>query len=413
MKKIYFDKHTLKGAHCPSMSTDIVIQANQNISKVIPKYDKDIQKTDKNGNFVYLKNIYETVQKEKVIGTEIVTEVTDIPYIQNVWKTNEDGFKLYSQLIYGEDGIPTGETEEVTNFMNVLTLKEEVDYYERTDKIIGQDEEGNDIYEQIPHMHEVPDVFEYNKPIYIEIHAEDEEGNKLYIKEIKETWEEEQVKEVVETTENIQVFSYIEDLVSRTEKEFVSCDHECNEECVDGCVHSEHVDCNPVYEDKEIIQVIEVPEKFEENKPCMVPTYKDVVVDIFSNPEEFTIIELLSNVYEQELANSNYQHILADMFINDEDIDFEYENHAANTGAFTCCLHPRGSVRLKELELETPANIFEILGSEIPDGIDVYINDVKLNNNRVKLPSFVDKCIIRFDNTTDKYLDIKSYCIAY
>ena len=59
------------------------------------------------------------------------------------------------------------------------------------------------------------------------------------------------------------------------------------------------------------------------------------------------------------------------------------------------------------------SRIFELLNSEIPEGINIYINDYKLNNNKVMLPTNTETCVIRFENTTDKYLDVRSYCIAY
>lgn len=417
MKTLYFDRKTLKGRRNKVCYLDIkkTVDDEFNISKTISVYDKDIQKTDECGNLIYLKNIYETIENKYVMGSEITTEVTDKPYIENVWKTNEDGFKLYSQRIYEENGEPTNDTIETFNHIQVFSWKDKV-YYEPTEEIIDEDEEGNPVYKQIEKVYTVPDKFEYNTPIYIDIHAEDEEGNKLYIKDITETKEETIVKEVVETTEKIQIFSYKEESVARIEKKFISCDHVCDEYCTEnelGCQHQHSELCNPVYEEKKVIQVIQVPDEFEENKPCMVPVYKDVVVDIFSNPEEFDITELLSKQYEQLLADSTYDNIVADMFINEYDIDFSYENHKANTGAFVCCLHPQGSVQLKEIPLEKSANVFELLEAEIPKGIDIYINDVKLNSNKVKLPQAIDRCIIRFENTTDKYLDIKSYCIAY
>lgn len=426
MRTLYFDRNTLKGKLIKSNALDIEINVDDdcNVTKVISEYDKDIQKLDSNGNPLYIKNIYGMVQKEEIIGTEITTEVTDTPYIKNVWKTNEGGFKLYLKKIYGEDGEPTGETEEVTDFMNIFTWKEEI-YYETTEKIIGKDIDGNPIYdyEKIPHTYSVPDKYEYNEPIYIDFHMEDKEGNKLYIKEVKNIWEEEEVVSTEETTEPIQVFSYKEEEIVIPVKEFISCDHICDENCVElsdedatspaRCQHEHSELCNPIYEEKEVIQVINVPDEFEENKPVMIPSYKDVTIDIFSRPEKFEVTEILSFIYEQELADKEYEYILADMFINEDDIDFDYDKHSANTGAFTCCLHPNGKVRLKQLTLEKPARVFEMINSEIPEGIDIYINNVKFVGKKLILPKETQKCTIRFENTTEKYLDIKSYCIAY
>lgn len=416
MKTLYFNRQTLKGSLSGFSNADIAIEVDDdcyNVKKTISEYDKDIQKVNENGEPLYLKNVYETVTKETILGYEKTTEVTDTPCIETVWKTNKDGFKLYRQGVYNEDGEFTGEYEEVVNHMQVFSYKEEY-YYETTDIVIGQDEEGNNIYEQIKHTYEVPDKYEYNEPIYIDVHIEDEEGNKLYLKPIKETWEEEIISETVETTDKIQVFSYKKEEVTKTISVMVSeCNHVCDETCEGECKHDCDEFCEPVFEEKQVTEVVQVPDEFEENEPIMIPVYKEVEVDIFSKPEEFEISDVLLVKYEQDLAETKYNYILADMFINDMDIDFDYEEHAANTGAFVCCIHPQGKVQLKELALEAPARIFELLNSEIPEGINIYINDYKLNNNKVMLPTNTETCVIRFENTTDKYLDVRSYCIAY
>lgn len=416
MKTLYFNRQTLKGSLSRFSNADIAIEVDDdcyNVKKTISEYDKDIQKVNENGEPLYLKNVYETVTKETILGYEKTTEVTDTPCIETVWKTNKDGFKLYHQKMYNEDGEVLSEYKEVTNHMQVFSYKEEY-YYETTDIVIGQDEEGNNIYKQIKHTYEVPDEYEYNEPIYIDVHIEDEEGNKLYLKPIKETWEEEIISETVETTDKIQVFSYKKEEVTKTISVMVSeCNHVCDETCEGECKHDCDEFCEPVFEEKQVTEVVQVPDEFEENEPIMIPVYKEVEVDIFSRPEEFEISDVLLVKYEQDLAETKYNYILADMFINDEDIDFDYEEHAANTGAFVCCIHPQGKVQLKELALEAPARIFELLNSEIPEGINIYINDYKLNNNKVMLPTNTETCVIRFENTTDKYLDVRSYCIAY
>ena len=415
MKTLYFNRQTLKGSNVMTNHTDIImsIDNNNNITKTIKEYDRDVQKVNENDEPLYLQNVYKTVVTENILGYEKTTEITETPYIENVWKTNEDGFKLYSQRVYDENGEPTDEYLEVTNHMQVFTYKEE-SWFEPTDEVIGEDEEGNPIYKYIEHKYEVPDKYEYNEPIYVDCHMEDEEGNKIYLKAITEIIEEEVISDVIETTSPILVFSYKEEETTKIVTEMIArCNHVCGEECENECMHVCDEFCEPVFENKEVIEIIQVPDEYEENEPLMIPLYKDVVVDILSRPEEFTIIELLTHQYEQELAGSKYNHILADMFINEDDIDFEYEEHAANTGAFICCIHPQGKVKLKALPLEEPARIFELLNSEIPEGINIYINDMKLNNNRVMLPANTDSCVVKFENTTNKYLDVKSYCIAY
>lgn len=416
MRTLYFDRQTLKGSFFRASNADIAIEVDDdccNIKKTINEYEKDIHKVNEDGQPLYFQNMYETITKENIVGYEQTTEVTDTPCVETVWKTNKQGFKLYRQNIYNKDGSVSKKFREVTDHMQVFSYKEEP-HCIVTDTVIGEDEEGNNIYEQIECIYKVPDKYEYNEPIYIDIHIKDEDGNKLYLKPIKETWEETIISEMIETTAEIQVFSYKEEEVTKTVSVIVAeCNHVCDEYCNDKCTHTCDEYCEPIFEDKEITEMIQVPDEYEENIPVMIPLYKEVEVDILSRVEEFTIIELLEFIYQRELLDKKYNHILADMFINEDDVDFEYEEHSANTGAFVCSLLPKGKAQLKELELETKAKTFEIIMSEIPTGIDVYVNDVKFINNKAMLPSNVDSCVIRFENTTDKPLDIKSYCIAY
>lgn len=416
MQTLYFNRQTLKGSFFRTSNADIAIEVDNdccNIKKTINEYEKDIHKVNEDGQPLYFQNVYETVVKENIVGHEQTTEVTDTPCIETVWKTNKQGLKLYRQKMYNKDGTISKKYREVTNHMHVFSYKKE-SYFETTDIVIGEDEEGNTIYEQIEHTYEVPNEYEYNEPIYIDIHVKDKDGNKLYLKPIVETWEEKVVSEIIETTAEMQVFSHKDEEVIRMIPVVTTeCNHTCDELCDDQCKHTCGEDCKPLLKYKEVVEVIQIPDEYEDNIPVMIPVYKEVEVDMLSRVEEFTIIELLEFMYQRELLDKKYNYILADMFINEDDVDFEYEEHSANTGAFVCSLLPKGKVQLKELELETKAKTFEIIMSEIPTGIDVYVNDVKFVNNKAMLSSNVDSCVIRFENTTDKPLDIKSYCIAY
>lgn len=416
MNTLYFDRQSLKGRLSRSSDADIAIEVDDdccNVKKVINEYEKDVHKVNKDGQPLYFQNVYETITKEDIVGYEQTTEITDTPYVESVWKTNKQGLKLYRQKIYNKDGSVSSKYREVTDHIQVFSCKEER-CYEITDIIIGEDEEGNNIYEQIERTYKVLDKYEYNEPIYVNVHIKDKKGNKLYLKPIKETWEERVVSDVIETTAEIQVFSYKEEeVIKMIPVVDANCDHVCDKHCKDKCNHVCDENCKPALKYKEVTEIIQVPDEFEENTPVIVPGYKEVEVDILSRAEEFTIIELLEFIYQRELLDKKYNYILADMFINEDDVDLEYREHSANTGAFICSLLPHGKVQLKELELETKAKTFEIIMSEIPTGIDVYINDVKFINSKVMLPSNVDSCVIRFENTTDKPLDIKSYCIAY
>lgn len=415
MKTLYFNRQSLKGSLSTSNHSDISIQVNDDIqlSKTIQEYDKDIQKINEENQPIYLQNVYEEIIKENILGYEKVTEVTDSPCIESVWKTNQEGFKLYYQNVYDENHEYIIEVIEVTNHMQIFSYREEI-YYETTDEIISKDELGNNLYKVIPQSYQVPDKFEYNRPIFIDKHIEDEDGNKLYLKPIKETWTEIEVTNQIETTEPIHVISYREETVIEQIKVMISeCDHICGESCGDGCIHECGENCQAVFETQEVEKVIQVPDKIEENEPLMIPSYKDTTVNILSRPEEFDITEVLEVIYSEKMLKYNYSNIIVDMFINEEDIDFTYEEHSANTGAFVLTLLPMGKVKLKSIELETPASKFELLENNIHKDIDIYINNVKFVDGIAILPHPASKCTLRFENKSNKLLDIKSYSILY
>lgn len=415
MKTIYFNRQSLKGSRSMTNHMDISIPVNEdiNLTKTIHEYDKDVQKLNVENEPIYLQNVYEEVKKETILGYEKVTEVTDTPYIEKVWKTNEEGFKLYYQNIY-DDNDHIIDVIEVTNHMQIFSYKDDEYYNETTSVNIEKDGNDDTSHEITQHKYQIPDKFEYNTPIYIDKHIEDENGNKLYIKPIKETRVDIEVTKQIETTEPIQVFTYrVEINIERIKVMVSECNHICDEKCGDGCIHVCDETCEPIFEIQEIEKVIQVPDKYEENEPLMIPTYKDITVDIFSRPEEFDITEVLEVIYSEKMMKYNYSNIIADMFINEDDIDFTYKDHSANTGAFILTLLPMGKVKLKSIELETPASKFELLENNIPKDIDIYINNVKFVDGIAILPRKASKCTLRFENKSNKLLDVKSYAIMY
>lgn len=415
MKTIYFNRQSLKGSRSMTNHMDISIPVNEdiNLTKTIHEYDKDVQKLNVENEPIYLQNVYEEVKKETILGYEKVTEVTDTPYIEKVWKTNEEGFKLYYQNIY-DDNDHIIDVIEVTNHMQIFSYKDDEYYDETTSVNIEKDGNDDTSHEITQHKYQIPDKFEYNTPIYIDKHIEDENGNKLYIKPIKETRVDIEVTKQIETTEPIQVFTYrVEINIERIKVMVSECNHICDEKCGDGCIHVCDETCEPIFEIQEIEKVIQVPDKYEENEPLMIPTYKDITVDIFSRPEEFDITEVLEVIYSEKMMKYNYSNIIADMFINEDDIDFTYKDHSANTGAFILTLLPMGKVKLKSIELETPVSKFELLENNIPKDIDIYINNVKFVDGIAILPRKASKCTLRFENKSNKLLDVKSYAIMY
>jgi hypothetical protein len=148
-----------------------------------------------------------------------------------------------------------------------------------------------------------------------------------------------------------------------------------------------------------VIQVI------EEDSPI------DKTVTLQDRPDAFTATDVLEAKYSYILENSECNYIIADGLINCDDI--ELSSTQANTGVNILQLLPRGYAETKEVKIEVSSKTFKILELDLEDGVDVYINYTKVVDNEVVLDTDVDKVIISFVNTTDKFKHINSYAIGY
>lgn len=148
------------------------------------------------------------------------------------------------------------------------------------------------------------------------------------------------------------------------------------------------------------------------DNPVMVDNMIQKTVTLSENPTEFTVEEILQAKYQTLLEGSTYDYILADIFLDESDIDLADPNHTANTGVAILQLLPKGQAKTKAITLEVAAKTFELLEFEGP-GAEVYINDVKFIDNKATLSDSAEEITIKFVNTTDKPVDIKSYAIAY
>lgn len=161
------------------------------------------------------------------------------------------------------------------------------------------------------------------------------------------------------------------------------------------------------------IVIVQVPVEFEELEPVMVDNYTTQTVSIKTHPQEFTLEEVLQEKYTKVLESSQKDYILADMFLNEDDIDLEDENHSANTGASILELLPQGQAKTKTIALQAQATEFELLEFKCPDGVEVYLSGKKFVNGKLTLTSPVSNCTIKFVNTTDKKITVNSYAIGY
>lgn len=158
---------------------------------------------------------------------------------------------------------------------------------------------------------------------------------------------------------------------------------------------------------------VKVPVEFEELEPVMVDNYISETVTFKTHPSHFTLEEVLQEKYSKVLEDSLKDYILADSFLNEDDIDLEDENHSANTGLTLLQLHPQGQAKTKAITLSIPTTEFELLEFDAPKGVEIYLGGKKFVNGKLTLTSPISNCTIKFVNTTDKLLTVNSYAIGY
>lgn len=158
--------------------------------------------------------------------------------------------------------------------------------------------------------------------------------------------------------------------------------------------------------------IIQEPVEWVDNELIFIDNIVNKTITFAEDPTAFTAEEILKSKYQSLLDNSSYDYILADTFLNEEDIDIEDKDHAANTGMAIMQLLSNGQARTKSITLANSASSFELLEPE-GSGVDIYINDVKFVNNKATLAAATSEVVIKFVNTTNKLVDVKSYAIAY
>lgn len=312
MKTLYFNRLTLLGESRTPISLEAKVRDNFTLTKDVEELKEYRQKENEDGEKIYQKEVFNTEEKEVIVGYDETIEVTDSPVIIEVQKVNDKGEKLYLEKIYDEEGV-------------------EVDTFEST-KAFNENGEANE-------------------PIIEEVHKTSSSGKPLYLKPIIEIVEEKIFDHYEETTEVTEV-------------------------------------------------------------PVMLPVMITVTKDVFRDLEAFSIEEVVQASMEDYIEGSTYDSIIFDMFLNESDLDLEKTQ--ANTGVGILQLPPGGYATTQSIELTGKAKKFEFIQYDsIPKDISVYVNTKKVVDGVVELASPVSSIKIKFANTTDKYLDIKSYCVVY
>jgi len=162
----------------------------------------------------------------------------------------------------------------------------------------------------------------------------------------------------------------------------------------------------------EYSEVVEVEEPIEwvDNEPIMIPNMIQKTINFSEQPTDFTVKEVLKEKYNDLLKDTPFDFGRVSIFLNEDSIDFT--DIKANTGMAIMELLPYGYVKSKILKLDDKVTRFRLLEFECKE-VEVFVNDKQFINKDLVLDNETDEIILTFKNTTDKYIDIKSYAIAY
>lgn len=157
MKNLYFNPETLDGTSKQNYSLVLSVEEDFTLDKIINIPTGKTQKLNENGEKIYLKEIYRKEKGQALVCYEETTEVTDLPLMETIQKTNVSGEFLYLELL--EDG----DSFETTKPVNELG--------------------------------------EANEPIFEEVQRKTLKGLPLYSKPIYEEYEYDVLDRTEETTE--------------------------------------------------------------------------------------------------------------------------------------------------------------------------------------------------------------------
>ncbi|WHH58322.1 hypothetical protein [Petroclostridium sp. X23] len=148
-------------------------------------------------------------------------------------------------------------------------------------------------------------------------------------------------------------------------------------------------------------------------EPVMVPNEVQETVGFQKAPYEFTLEEVIQEKYRQALEESSFTHLLADVFLDENDLDIADPSHSANTGVGILQLLPGGQAKTKSITLDQAADAFALLEFDADDGVVIYLAGQPFTDGKLQLTSAVASCTIRFENTIDKPKSVRAYAIGY
>lgn len=267
----------------------------------------------------------------------------------------------------------------------------------RTDQVLGIDSNSSLFSLEI----EVSDDFNFTKVIERtegKVQQKDQQGNKLYKKPIlTENFEPKIINgekdyEAVTTPKIPKRFEEVKDEGGNVTKvpfthPTTKVTYKVSQE--DGSI-------------KEITKAVSEVSEYEELEPLMVDKLIEEEISFIEQPREFTLQEVLAAKHQQALKNISKANIIADIFLNEDDINLADPNHSAHTGKAFVQLLPQGQVKLKAHSLTVLATDFEIIELKADPNVKLKINQLAS-----------DKIEIVFVNTSDEYQRVYSYIIGY
>lgn len=137
------------------------------------------------------------------------------------------------------------------------------------------------------------------------------------------------------------------------------------------------------------------------------------VVNFNDNPLEFSLEEIVNAKYKDILEASSNDYIIADIFLDENDLDLSDPQHSANTGYGILQLLPYGQAVTKLINLEAPTTLFNLLEFDADPDVEIHINDVKFTENKATFTESISSYTIKFLNTTNKPKMVRSYAIGY
>jgi hypothetical protein len=384
------------------LSYEIKLDDLIKVEKEISVVDGLKQKEDFDGNKLYKKPVTIKTPYTVVVGQiETTLKTGNTPIFVGVQKVNEQGEPLF----YNING---DETTESTYEIHIP-----LELSENTQKVL--DEEGN-VVEELP-LYKLPVGFSFAEvleservetiflqPVMISVQRANDEGKLLYLKNITETREqiEETFEEVAFEKEAIAWETQEIPNMVLVEEEIDGFDEEGN---------SIKIKTGNMIEVQDGIKEIQVETDWNVYEPIMINNVITKVISLQDTPSEFTALEILEAKYGDALEKSDCNYLIADGLINCNDIDLN--DIQANTGVNTLVLLPNGYAKTAEIVLEESCKLFKILELDVEEGVDVFVNDVKFVDGQAIVSNELNKVVIKFVNTTDKFKSVNSYAIGY